>query len=105
MVASNPVETMEASHVGSAVFTNEEWQGLAEDLHLSGRELQIVQHIFDDEKESMIARHLGMSPHTVHTHIGRLYRKLDTSSRCGLILRVFRQHLDRATRERFSNNG
>ncbi len=100
MVASNPVETMDVTENGSDVFTVNEWQSLAEELHLSGRELQIVRHIFDDEKESMIARHLGMSPHTVHTHIGRLYRKLDTGSRCGLILRVFRRHLDRAVRHR-----
>lgn len=98
MIASSPTETMDAPKSDSSIFTADEWHALAEALHLSGRELQIVQHIFDDEKESMIARHLGMSPHTVHTHIGRLYRKLETGSRCGLILRVFRVFLDRVVR-------
>ena len=88
------------SNGGTHLFSGDDWGRIAEQLHLSARELQIVQHIFDDEKESLIARHLGMSPHTVHTHIGRLYRKLEASSRCGLMLRVFREHLDIVERGR-----
>jgi DNA-binding CsgD family transcriptional regulator len=79
---------------GAHVFNPEEWLELGQALHLSGRELQIVQRIFDDEKEARIARALTMSPHTVHTHFGRLYRKLRTNSRCGVMLRVFATHLD-----------
>lgn len=66
-----------------------DWDELARRLGLSGRELQIVQCIFEEHKEAAIARCLGISQHTIHTHLGRLYRKLDTSSRCGVVLRVF----------------
>ncbi len=91
-----PIESGQysARGTGAHVFRPDEWLELGQALHLSGRELQIVQHIFDDEKEARIARALSMSPHTVHTHFGRLYRKLHTNSRCGVILRVFATHLD-----------
>ena len=78
---------------GPVVLSREAWGAVAGDLHLSERELEITQCIFCDLKESDIARRLSMSPHTVHTHLGRLYRKLCTNSRCGVVLRVLRCHL------------
>lgn len=72
-----------------SLLTRTQWQSIAKSLHLSGREIQIVQHIFDDHKELAIAQNLGISPHTVHTHLERLYHKLDVASRAGLIIRVF----------------
>jgi len=52
-----------------------------------------VQAVFDDQNESRIARSLGISAHTVHTHIERVYRKLGVSSRVTLVVRVFVEHL------------
>ncbi len=77
-----------ASHVGSSVFTPEEWQSLARWLNLSPREVQIVQGIFDNHKENEIAGNLNISPHTVHTHLGRLYHKLGVAGRVPLVVIV-----------------
>jgi DNA-binding CsgD family transcriptional regulator len=41
----------------------------------------------------VIADHLGISPHTVHTHIERLYRKVGVASRVSLVRRVFVEYL------------
>jgi DNA-binding CsgD family transcriptional regulator len=75
------------------VFSDAIWRLLAESLELSGRESQIVQAIFDDQKESAIAVTLGISSHTVHTHLERLYRKLGITSRVLLVAHVFVEYL------------
>jgi len=62
-------------------------------LRISDRELQIIQRIFDDQKEFAIADELTISVHTVHTHVERLYRKLGISSRVGLILCILSEYL------------
>jgi DNA-binding CsgD family transcriptional regulator len=79
--------------VGRYVFSDEVWCLLARSLALSQRECQIVQALFDDQKESAIADDLGISQHTVHTHIERLYRKLEVNSRASLVGRVFVEYL------------
>ncbi len=70
------------------------WSLLASDLHLSGRELDCARLIFDDRKESDIAEHLGVSPHTVHTHLDRLYHKLGVRSRVELVVRIMTRFLE-----------
>ena len=62
-------------------------------MKLSEREFQIVQGVFDDKKEVEIAQQLQISAHTVHTYLGRLYRKLGVSSRAQLIVRVFAEYV------------
>lgn len=74
------------------VISDSDWHRLALHLGLSGRERQIVQCIFDDSKEAAISLELGISQHTVHTYILRLYRKLGVASRCQLAVRVFAEH-------------
>lgn len=71
------------------------WDHLASDLCLAPRELQVVQGVFDDLKEIAIADDLGISPHTVHTYLERVYRKLRVGSRVELVVRVFAAYLDR----------
>jgi DNA-binding CsgD family transcriptional regulator len=78
---------------GGCLFGQEVWFYIAQRLSLSGRELQITQGVFDDKKESVIAKELGISPHTVHTHIERLYRKLRVNSRVDLVVHVTECHL------------
>ncbi|MCK6455994.1 MAG: helix-turn-helix transcriptional regulator [Phycisphaerae bacterium] len=70
-------------------MTARQWAETSRQLRLSGRESQIVRFCFDDLKESAIAQRLGISQHTVHTHLERLYRKLGVASRCELIVCVF----------------
>lgn len=77
---------------GRGLFVARDWSVLAGALKLSERETEIVQCVFDDMKERAIATHLGISAHTVHTHLERLYRKLNVSSRCGLVLTVVAEY-------------
>ena len=74
---------------GRGVLDEHEWSTVALALQLSARELQVVKRLFDDEPEAIIADDLGISPHTVHTHLERLYRKLDVGSRCAVVVKVF----------------
>ncbi len=81
--------TVPVSATGRNVVSEGQWRRLAEKLQLSERQLQIIQRMFDDSSEARIGLELGISEHTVHTHIERLYRKLGVSSRCELLVRVF----------------
>ena len=79
--------------LGSGLFSERAWKVVAQSLRLSRRELQIVRRILDDDTEFMIAAHLGISPHTVHTHVERLHRKLAVTDRVELLVSVMREFL------------
>jgi DNA-binding CsgD family transcriptional regulator len=74
---------------GQSVFVPGEWRSLANCLGLSPRECGIVRAVFDGESEKGAAERLGLSPHTVHTYLWRIYRKLQVQSREELLVRVF----------------
>ena len=74
--------------LGAAMFSEQAWKEIADSLKLSGRELQIVREVFDDQTEFAIANNLNLSPHTIHTHCERLYHKLAVTDRVRLVLRV-----------------
>jgi DNA-binding CsgD family transcriptional regulator len=78
---------------GSSLISPAAWTRVGDVLRLSPREMQIVQRIFEDEKEETIAFHLSISPHTVNTYVQRLYRKLSVFSRPQLILTVIAEYL------------
>lgn len=71
----------------------ESWTFISRALGLSPREAQIVSLMLADETEDAIAGRLGISAHTVHTHVERLFRKLCVSSRCQVIVRVFQEYV------------
>lgn len=75
--------------LGQAVFVPGEWRSLASGLGLSPRECGIVRAVFDGNSEKDAAHRLGLSPHTVHTYLWRIYRKLQVQSREELLVRVF----------------
>ena len=75
------------------MISEQAWLEIARSLRLSPRELQILRGIFDDHTEFAIAVDLGISPHTVHTHIDRLHRKLGVVDRVTLVLRVMDEFL------------
>jgi len=77
------------SGTGQAVFVPGEWRSLASCLGLSPRECGIVRAVFDGNSEKDTAARLGLSPHTVHTYVWRIYRKLHVQSREELLVRVF----------------
>jgi DNA-binding CsgD family transcriptional regulator len=74
---------------GQGVFVPGEWRSLATGLGLSPRECGIVRAVFDGDSEKRTAERLGLSPHTVHTYLWRIYRKLQVQSREELLVRVF----------------
>ncbi len=75
------------------MFSEQQWRSIIDALHLSGREFQIVMCVFDGEQEWVIARELGISAHTVHTHLERLYHKLSVRNRAELLLRIFAAYI------------
>jgi DNA-binding CsgD family transcriptional regulator len=75
------------------LFSEEQWLVIADRLELSPRELQIVKLVFVDAQERSIAGELGVSAHTIHTQLKRLYRKLGVTSRVELVLRIVGAHL------------
>ena len=78
---------------GRCLYGQDVWFYIAERLALSERELQITQGVFDGKHESVIAKELGISPRTVHTHFERLYHKLRVNSRVELVVRLADCHL------------
>ena len=70
------------------------WQSIVRSLGLSDREAQVASLILgDDSRENAIAASLAISPHTVHTHLERLYRKLGVTSRCQVVNRIFQRYV------------
>ena len=65
------------------------WTLVKSRLALSPRECEILKEFFNDSSEIEIAHRLGISPHTVHSHCERLYRKLGASTRAAVLLRAF----------------
>ena len=63
------------------------------ELGLSGRELEIVRGFFFQETETAAAIRLGLSPHTVHTYVQRVHRKLGSGDRCSAVVRLFVAYL------------
>ena len=78
---------------GSAVFSDQAWNQIVGRLRLSRREGEIVRGVFDDRTEFAIGAELGMSPHTVHTHVERLHQKLGVTDRVQLILCIMQEFL------------
>jgi len=70
------------------------WMTIVESLRLSAREAEIARLLLDDATEGAIADALSISPHTVHTHLERLYRKLQVKSRCQVVTRIFRRYVE-----------
>jgi DNA-binding CsgD family transcriptional regulator len=74
-------------------ISDSSWSAIVTSLGLSGRESQIARMILGDASEAAIASMLAISPHTVHTHLERLCRKLRVTSRCQVAVRIFQQYV------------
>ena len=62
---------------------------------LTPREQDVLKHLVEDETEVQIAEVLGVSPHTVRTHVKNLYRKLKVHSRAQAVRIALEQRLTR----------
>ena len=76
---------------GASLLTDHAWHEIARTLGITQREMQIVQSVFDNQHETEIAKCFKISPHTVHMHLNRLFRKLTVTSRTELVLRIVEQ--------------
>jgi DNA-binding CsgD family transcriptional regulator len=75
------------------LLTEPAWKKIEQRLRLSEREIQIARSVLYDRTENLIARELGISPHTVHTHIERMHIKLGVRSRPALVTRILCEFL------------
>ena len=73
----------------SSYFDENAWRVVSDRYDLSGRQLDVLRCLFDGTDRITTAERLGLSAHTVHTHVGRLFRKFHVNSRCGLMVRLF----------------
>jgi len=71
------------------LLSNEEWTRLVNDLTLSPRQAEIVEHLLRGESDKQIARALEISVPTVRTHMGRLFQKFGLNDRVELVLCIF----------------
>ena len=75
------------------MLSDHAWSEISTALDLTKRELQIVKAIFDNFSEVGIAKKFGISPHTVHTHLNRVFKKLNITTRTQLVLRIMEKLL------------
>jgi DNA-binding CsgD family transcriptional regulator len=62
-------------------------------VRLTGREAQVLRLIARGCTYSQVADQLGMSAHTVGTHIKNAYRKLDVHSAAAAVMRAIELRL------------
>ncbi len=56
---------------------------------LTDREVEIVKYISEGWTNKEIARHLGISEHTVKEHVRHLLKKTKTTTRTGILAQIF----------------
>jgi len=91
MIHGSPASTVPASadENSNSFLPVSTWVVISGSLRLSGRESEIAQCILAGCSKEGMAKKLGISDHTVQTHLERLYRKLGVSSRCEVVVRLF----------------
>jgi len=65
----------------------------AEALRLTPRETDVLFRLVEDDTEAGIADALGVSPHTIRTHVKNLYAKLQVHSRAQAVRAAFERGL------------
>jgi len=74
-----------------ARYVIEEFQdvkGARESSALTKREREVLQGVASGLSEKKLADTLSLSPHTIHTHIKKIYRKLQVNSRAEAVLKA-----------------
>lgn len=67
----------------------DEWHRAATTLKHSPREARIAEILIVGNSEAEAAKMLGISRHTVHAHVKRIFRKVGVRSRVQLANRIF----------------
>jgi DNA-binding CsgD family transcriptional regulator len=76
---------------GAAILSEHAWIEIGRALGVTSREVQIIQAVFDNLTQKGIACRFAITEHTAHTHLNRLFKKLNVSTRTELVLRVMEQ--------------
>ena len=63
------------------------------DTLLTLREKEVLQYLAKGLTESKLAASLNLSPHTIHTHIKSIYRKLHANSQADAVMKAKRKGL------------
>jgi DNA-binding CsgD family transcriptional regulator len=82
-----------AEHLGRLLETLVIWLEYPETLggtfeRLTDREWMVLRYLNSEAGEKQLADQLGLSPHTLHSHIKAIYRKVGVQGRLPLLLRV-----------------
>jgi DNA-binding CsgD family transcriptional regulator len=81
-----------------------EWSQLLAALRLSPRQAEVLRHALYDSRDSRIAERMRLPISTVHSHRGRLFRKLAVGSMAEALSLVFATYV-LMTKERFLSPG
>jgi DNA-binding CsgD family transcriptional regulator len=73
----------------SSILSADIREELRRALDLSPREFRIVLCLMDGFTRQATAGHLGCSPHTVDSHLRRIFWKLGVSNRASVLARLF----------------
>ena len=90
------LETVGALLAPDSPILRRDWDAICAELGLSPREIQVGRAILANMPDSRIAATLGISVHTVHTHLERMYRKLKCNNRYQVALVFFAAFVRRA---------
>lgn len=82
------------SKMAACVLPDRWWPEIGAALQLSPRELEIVRLLLRGFHEPDVAKSLDISIHTVHTHLGRIYRKIGVHGLPELLVRLFAVYVD-----------
>lgn len=90
---------MLASHLSKALFASLSWQVYPTPLGepftaLTEREWVVLCGLRSDDGEKQLADRLHLSPHTLHSHIKSIYRKMGVQGRLPLLQRLDAAILD-----------
>lgn len=66
--------TQPSAPLGAAILSDASWTEIARSLKLTKRELEMTHGVFDNLTEGAIAADVGISEHTTHRHLNRLFK-------------------------------
>ena len=69
------------------------WAAPARDYGLTAREVEVLQLLVDGCSQKQIAGQLGLSPHTVNSHIRNIYARLHVQSRTSAVAKALKERL------------
>ena len=78
---------------GEGLLSGDDWEKTVRRLRLSVREGEVIRCLIAEQKDRVIAVQLGISTHTVRSHLERIFRKLSVHTRTGVVVAVLSEAL------------